>query len=49
MKHGIPEPIDLTWLYVATMLAVTVGAIVFAYFAFGECTRVHPFWYCLLR
>lgn len=49
MAHGIPDPIDFTWILVLGALLLVLGTVVLGYYAFGECTRVHPVWYCLVR
>jgi hypothetical protein len=49
MSHGIPDPLDLTWLFRAIFVLAVVGMCLGAYYAFDECTRVHPVWYCLVR
>ncbi len=47
-KHGIPTPINVgVVIYVILSAAFIIASVIFAYYQYEECTRVHPAWYCL--
>lgn len=52
--HGVPQkdpnatPIGAV-LYVLAGLVLLLGFAVASYLSWGECTRVHPVWYCLVH